>query len=150
MHPAPPCMRSTSCNLANFQSSQTSQGIPYDSNTFGSSFTISVSIWLPISVVRRRANCMRRRSRLCRYACAYRYMMYFILNIFLCCDDDQVVGVAFALVFLYLYRNHAVKMVYMSVIASIAISLGIALLSFASGVYQAGGPWSYESLPILC
>ena len=48
-------MRSTSCNLANFQSSQTSEGISWDSNTFGSSFTISVSIWLPISVVRQGA-----------------------------------------------------------------------------------------------
>lgn len=57
----------------------------------------------------------------------------------------QVVGVALALVFLYLYRHHAVKMVYMSVMVSIGISLGIACLSFASGVNQAGGP-GYETL----
>ena len=45
----------------------------------------------------------------------------------------QIAGVAFSLLYLYLFRKHAVKMVFVSVIGSVALSIGMAILSFATG-----------------
>lgn len=49
-----------------------------------------------------------------------------------------VAGLIFSIAYLYLFRNHAVKMVYASFIASVAISIVIAIISFASGAVAGG------------
>jgi len=49
-----------------------------------------------------------------------------------------VIAIAFSLLYLYLFRKHAVKMVFASVIGSVVLSIGMAVISFATGAVVGG------------